>query len=125
VWHRLQDKNRITYQVNGEHPVFAQFREHLPESLSKDFVRVLALIGATLPMDALYGDMGNEPEKVSGNEVDDDTLGHAVRTAFRALRGMDLVRDDIVDRLQFAEPFRSNWQRTEQVLRTIPDQLES
>jgi hypothetical protein len=121
VWNRVQDKNQIVYEVNTKHPVFADFLARLPDNLAKDFRNVLDLVGAALPMDALYLDMGSEPEKVRGNDVDDDTLSHAVRTAYAELRRSDFARGVIVEMLGFAEPFRSNWSRTEHVLAAIPN----
>lgn len=119
VWNRIQDKNEITYRINPEHPVLVDFVARLPEELAKNFLKVAELIGATLPMDALYADMGNNPDKVTGNEVTDDTLTHAVLTAYEQLRRSGVTRAEIIDMLHFAEPFQSNWQRTETVLGTI------
>lgn len=121
VWNRVQNKNAITYQLNAEHPVIAAYMARLSPDLSRDFLKVIELVGATIPIDALYADMGNEPEKVSGNEIADDTLGLAVMAAYEALRVSGMPRTSIVDLLELAEPFRSNWTRTEIVLATIPN----
>jgi hypothetical protein len=101
--------------------VLADFMARLSDDLARDFLRVVELIGAALPIDALYADMGSEPEKVSGNRIADDTLGHAVRAAYEVLHRSGLARATIVEMLGFAEPFRSNWSRSEQVIGTIPD----
>lgn len=120
VWSRVQDKNQITYKINVAHPVFMDLATRLPGDLERSFRSALELIGATMPIDAVYADMGSEPNKVAGNELDDETLAHAILTAFRTLEdsGQDRVR--IVEMLEHAEPFRSNWPRTERLLANIP-----
>lgn len=119
VWSRMQDKNQIKYKINLEHPVFDDLAKRLPNDLAGSFRNALELIGATVPMDALYADMGSEPDKVARNELDDETLGHAIRTAYRTLQESALDHAGIVDMLHFAEPFRSNWPRVERLLATI------
>jgi hypothetical protein len=123
VWNRVQDKNEITYRVNPDHPVFVDFQTRLSEDPGKYFPNVLDLIGASMPLEALYSDMGSEPQMVTGNTVSDETLSHAVRTAYAELRRSRLDHGAIVEMLSFAEPFRSNWNRTEQILGSIEDEV--
>lgn len=125
MWNRLQSKNEITYELNREHPLLATFVARLPDDLMGDFLKIIELVGATIPVDALYADMGNDPEKVSGNHVADQTLGLAVETAYHELERTGLDRASIVELLTYAEPFRSNWSRTEVILRDIPDMQEN
>ena len=113
VWNRLQNKNEIFYRVNPDHPVIENFRKRLPDELQSEFARILELTGATLPMDALFSDLGGTPEQVTGTAISDDTLSHAVVTTVEKLRESGRSADEITEMLRFAEPFRSNWDRTE------------
>lgn len=116
VWNRLQNKGEIVYQMNREHPVLAEFMSKLPPDLTGEFLRIVELAGSTLPMDALFADLGGSPEKVAGNTTSDETLQYTVDTTVRRLRESGVSDDDIAEMLRFAEPFRSNWQRTEALL---------
>ncbi len=116
VWSRVQNKNEIVYRINSEHPVFQDFASRLPGELVKDFNRILELAGATLPMDALFADMGGAPEKVAGNTISDETLRYTLLTTMKNLRAAGIKQEVISDMLKMAEPFRSNWKRTEEII---------
>jgi hypothetical protein len=116
VWNRIQDKNEIVYRINSEHPVLADFIARLPANLKADFFRVVEIAGSSLPMDALFADLGGEPDKVTGNATSDETLRYAVNTTCKLLVESGVKMDDIMDMMRLAEPFRSNWQRTEEIL---------
>lgn len=119
VWNRVQDKNQIFYRINPEHPVFVDFASRLPEELKDDFSRVMELTGSTLPMDALFADLGGSPERVTGNTISEETLRHTVLTTVKRLKDAGVPEEDLPDMLRLAEPFRSNWSRTEEFLDRI------
>ncbi len=116
IWNRIQDKNEIVYRINAEHPVFSDFISRLPEALKSDFLRVVEIAGSSLPMDALFADLGGEPDKVTGNATSDDALRHAVNTTCKLLVDSGIRMDEVVEMMRVAEPFRSNWKRTEEIL---------
>ncbi|MHB8267467.1 ATP-binding protein [Bradyrhizobium sp.] len=116
VWNRVQDKNEIFYRINSDHPVLADFRDRLTDDLKRDFSKVVELFGSALPMDALFADLGGAPEKVSGNTMSEDALGHTVITTVTRLRESGIPMDDMITMLKVTEPFRSNWQLTEEIL---------
>jgi hypothetical protein len=116
VWVRIQDKTEVVYRLNTQHPVFAEFLDRLPQNSDGDFVKVLELIGATLPVDALFADFGGEPEKVHGQSVSDDALFAAVKTTYRRLLDAGTEADSAREMMHLAEPFRSNWQKTQEYL---------
>ncbi len=119
VWSRVQDKNEIVYRINAEHPVLVDFISRLPDELKNDFLRVVELAGSTLPMDALFADLGGEPEKVRGTAMSEEALHHAVVTTVKQLRDASVKPDEISEMLMHAEPFRSNWQQTEKLIGQI------
>lgn len=116
VWMRLLSDNQIMYRLNEEHPVLADFQERLPKNLVGDFHQVVEIAGSALPMDALFMDLGGEPEKVAGTKLDDQTLRYALTKSYDALTAKGLGKDEIAGMLRAAEPFRSNWERTEEML---------
>lgn len=116
VWTRNQDKGEITYRINHDHPVLTDFLTRLPSHMRRDFLRILEISSAALPTDALFADMGGEPEKVGGNVTSDDTLRYAALTTYRALLESGLVPEDVLAMMRVAEPFRSAWARTEHIL---------
>lgn len=119
VWVRIQDKGQIIYRINRDHPVIVDFISRLPEQLAKDFLKIVEIAGSALPMNALFADLGGEPDKVIGEITSDETLSHAVATTYRKLREAAIDRDEIVAMLRVAEPFKSNWKRTEELLATV------
>jgi hypothetical protein len=112
VWNRLQNKNEIHYRLNPDHPVIESFRNRLPDHLKGEFARIMELAGSTLPVDALFADLGDSPEKITGTAISDETLCHAVALTVERLCESGRSTDEIKDMLRFAEPFRSNWDRT-------------
>lgn len=116
VWSRVQDKNEIVYRINPDHPVFEDFFTRLPKELKSDFLQVVELTESTLPMDALFSDLGDQPENVASNTASDETLHHTIVTTVKRLRETGTKMETILDMLRVAEPFRSNWERTEELL---------
>lgn len=119
VWSRMQNKNEIVYRLNPEHPVIAQFTSKLPSDLKTEFLQVLELAGATLPMDALFADLGGEPERVAGNALSGEALQYTVETTMHKLREAGFERHDIMEMLRVTEPFRSNWENVEAIIQKI------
>ncbi len=115
VWSRTQDKGEIVYRINQEHPVLADFMSRLPSEVQHEFPRLLEMTSAALPMDALFADMGGEPDKV-GNVASDDTLLYAALATYRVLLESGILAEEVIGMMRIAEPFRSNWSRTEEIL---------
>jgi hypothetical protein len=116
VWNRVQLNNEITYRINPEHPVFVDFLSRLPDALKTDFLRALEIAGSSLPMDALFADMGGNPDRVNASPASDEMLRHAILTTYRQLVETGVETGDAKLMMQAAEPFRSNWMRTEAIL---------
>ncbi len=119
VWNRMQNKGEVTYCINEKYPMIADFSQRLSQDLRTDFLRVLEVAGSTLPMDALFADLGNSPGKVGGNAISDESLHQALQTTVKQLREYKVSFDEIKEMLQFAEPFHSNWDRTEVLLERL------
>jgi hypothetical protein len=119
VWNRLQDKNDIIYRINREHPVIASFVAGLSPEQNDAFNRLMELVGSALPMDALFADLGGEPDKVSGNVISEETLRSVVATTADRLRQSGILLPEITEMLRITEPFRSNWSATEKLLEAL------
>lgn len=121
VWTRVQDKNQIRYQINRDHPVIAVYLSRLGNGLLSEFTRVLELSESTLPMDMFFADMGSSPDLIAENTTPDETLRHAVYTTAAKLREAGVTTGELIEMMQCAEPFKSNWERT----RGLLDDLEA
>ena len=123
VWQRVQDKGEIRYQLNRDHPVVVEFVSHLDEKMKRSFEQILELTGAGLPLDALFADIGAQPECVSGEAMSPDTYEKTVATTYLHLISKGLQQDDVVDMLRVTEPFRSHWPTTESILARLTKEL--
>jgi hypothetical protein len=121
VWNRIQDKNLITYKINSKHPVVDDFIKQLPENLCNAFHRILELTESALPLDTLFADIGNAPESVSVCETTDETIDYVINTTIKKLRDGGISWDDITEMMQVAEPFSSNWDYTQDVIKEIAE----
>ena len=124
VWRRVQDKNEISYSINPEHPVIADFAACLPEDLKRHFDRVIEMTSAAIPVDSLFADISAQPEKIAGAAISDDGLSHVIDTTYRTLSDGGIAGEDILEMLRVAEPFRSNWETTQRRIETIRASLE-
>lgn len=122
-WNRIQDKNEIFYRINSEHPVISDFLDRLPIELKPEFTRIMKLTGSTLPLDALLADLGGIPENVRGESITTEELKHSLLTVVGKLRDSGLSLDDITEMLRLSEPFRSNWEFTEELLGGLPEEI--
>ncbi len=116
MWRRLQDKNEIRYCVNLEHPVVLAYRDKLPEDLRSDFIRVLEVVGASIPIDSVFADTGGQPDQVMGQSISNGALDQATITSYNHLLSLGLANTDIVAILRSTEPFRSNWEVAQRML---------
>ena len=91
----------------------------LPPELHDEFRYIVDLAGSALPVDMLIADLGGEPEKFSGVEIADEALAHSVLTTVERLREFGTEDQEITEMLRVAEPFRSNWARTEHLLKSL------
>ncbi len=119
VWRRIQDKNEISYSINPDHPVIADFAARLPEEMKHDFHRVMEMTSAAIPVDALFADISGQPEKIAGANISDDSLNHVIATTYRTLFDAGISGDEILEMLRVAEPFRSNWEATQKQIDAI------
>jgi hypothetical protein len=124
VWQRRQNGNEISYCLNPEHPVFADFSERLPDDLKTGFRHVLEMAATSIPIDALFADISAHPENVSGTDIGDDTLEHVVETTFAALLTTGVATEDAVEMMRVTDPFRENWEIVSQQIQKMMEHHE-
>lgn len=122
VWQRLQQQNEISYRLNPDHPLFVSLKDRLAEDTRDDFSKIIEMVGATLPIDALFADVSGHPGSVTGAAMSPEAMEHAVIATFKQLLLVeDLSRKHILEMLRAAEPFRSHWELTQRVIRQIEE----
>ncbi|MDE2837959.1 MAG: ATP-binding protein [Chloroflexota bacterium] len=116
VWTRVQNKNQILYRINDEHPMIVGLLSRLPVEACGDLLRIIEVAGTSLPLDALFADLGGGTDSVVSSATSEEALRYAALATFDHLMKTAKSRDDALTIMQVAEPFRSNWQRTVQML---------
>jgi hypothetical protein len=116
MWQRILKDNDITYSLNKEAPPIDQFTARLPRELKAPFEELLKSISAGLPMDALFADLAGSPDQIKAEFLEEETLMTLVAATVRALRATSADLDTVLDMCRSAEPFRSNWERSEALL---------
>lgn len=116
MWHRVQAGGEISYRPNINHPAFAGFADRLPEELRQGFINCIALVGASLPVEALHADMAGVAEQIVPDRVDEETLVQAVQMTLSVLRAQAKELTDIKSMMKDVDPFRSAWEDTERII---------
>ena len=73
----MQNKNEIVYRINDDHPLVVDLLARLPAETRGDFLRIIEVAGASLPMDALFADLGGDMESVVSSATSEETLRYA------------------------------------------------
>ena len=119
VWIRSQNKNRISYGLNAEHPLLSGFMRRLEDDLADDFRKLVALVVSTLPVEALYADVSANSESVMPQALDPNDFAEIVKQTWRGLRHSGLSTSDARSRMRTAEPFRGRWVDAETVIESL------
>ena len=83
------------------------------------------MTGAAIPVDALFADVSGQPEKVSGGTISIESLEYATAETFKTLSQSGLAYEAIAEMLRMTEPFRSNWERIEEVIGKIAGEISA
>ena len=119
VWTRTQNKNRISYGLAFNHPVFTSFMQALEPVTERKFRKLIDLIITTLPIDALFADISTAPENVLAPALDAESFAEIVKSTYLPLRRGKLPRDQIESMMSSAEPFRSRWPEAREVIESL------
>ena len=124
VWTRSQDKNRISYGLDTEHPTLSAFAARLDAGMVDEFRRIIGLIASALPIDALYADVSAMSESVVAQAMDSDDFAEVVRAIWGVLRKRGLSSADAGARIRSADPFRTRWEETVEAIRAVEGEEE-
>ena len=124
VWARSQNKNRISYRLNLDHPVLTSFADRLDRDGVREFQMLMRLVASSLPLDALFADVSASPRGVAAPDLDAKSLERVVRTTWRTLQDGGLSGPEIEEVLRSAEPFKSSWERLAEVMEKLQVQEE-
>lgn len=119
VWTRSQDKNRISYGLDTAHPLFSAFEARLDADDADEFRKLLGLVVATLPVEALYADVSASSEAVVAQGLDPGDFAQIVEATWCVLAKRGLPPTEIEQQMRSADPFRSRWEETEKVIRAF------
>ena len=119
VWRRVQDKNRISYRIDEEHPVLAAFRDRLEPGKAPEFERLLKLLASAFPFEALHVDVSANPEEVGHPQIGPEDLRCIVSSMWQILRRRGLSPAEIQEWMRSADPFRTQWVETYGILDDI------
>lgn len=124
MWSRIQAEGQIRYRPNIEHPAFSDYAESLPPELRRGFFNCIALVGASLPIEALHADMAGTAEQIVPDCVDEDTLAQAVKATLSVLLGARKDIKEIMSLMKYVDPFRSAWDDTQRIIAATIDMKE-
>ena len=116
VWVRVQDKGQVYYRINDQHPIILRLLEHLSPEGRGELNRIIDVAGASLPMDAIFADLGGDNSDLLSTTMDEETLRFAALTTFTHLLRITNSRDGAIAMMNSAEPFRSDWNRTVHII---------
>ena len=116
MWNRVQADGQIRYRPNIEHPAFSAFADSLPAELRNGFFNCIALVGASLPVEALHADIAGTAEQVVPDRIDEASLVQAVRATLQVLTGAGKEISEIIALMKDVDPFRSAWDDTHRII---------
>ena len=119
VWTRSQDKNRISYGLDFEHPLFSAFKSRLDEETAEEFRKLVGLVVSTLPIEALYADVSASSESVVPQTLDTEDFEEIVETIWHILRKRGLSSEDTEAWMRSADPFRSRWSEAANAIQAL------
>ena len=119
VWTRMQKDGIIVYRPDVEHPALEQFSDSLPPEFRQGFANCIALVGGSLPVEALHADFAGSAEEVHADVVDVDTIRQTLEAMVPRLQAQGCDMEQIFMILRQLEPFRSAWDMTERLLETL------
>jgi hypothetical protein len=73
LWIRIEERGSIRYEINRDHPLIAAVLAG-DGTGDANIETLLEGLQATLPLEAMFSDYGNEPQSVAQSKLDDDQL---------------------------------------------------
>lgn len=116
VWERTLSGSAISYRISSDHPSIVALAARLAEDELADFRRVLEIVSASVPAEAIAADLSATPHEFRSPAAHDDTMRYATETLFTHLRSAGMGIDGIRATCRATEPYRSSLELCERVL---------
>ena len=117
-WLPMQVQNEISYRIDPEHPILAEFRDQLPDADHQArFRNILTMLSATFPFEMLFAHMGSHPHRVFGGAADDpEELVSQLQQAVDALRAIGQPPAAIAATIEQWGLVKGEWEQARQVI---------
>ncbi len=119
VWRRRQDKSRINYCLNEDHPALTKFVHQINEKQCVEFKKILRLIETTIPIDSLFIDYSADPRAISQQIESSETFADLVESTYTSLENEGICSSEILTMMEVVDPFRENWAETLRIINYI------
>ena len=117
LWNRRRDGDHITYEINTKHEAITAMRaaSTLPRQ-NRAIDRALSLIAASLPLDAIFSDLGSSPTDIKVPTLDQETLRISMQNIASKLLAQDLPKEQIRELILAIPHFKGDLSAASRVL---------
>lgn len=113
MWQEYHSHGNKSYKINTENPVIQTLIDSLENDQKTMLNDIFELIENGLPIDTIYADMMQEPEKIKQDEIDIELLRKSAFTYWDLMEQEGLSEDTIAERMIANEPFSKYTEFTE------------
>ena len=116
IWSRTATHDGISYSVNKLHPYIANQLSSTPPAEKKKFIKILHVIEAGLPLDALFIDLTSNPATIHNPHLNTAELKNLVTLTINRLLAINLSLEEATSLLQMMEPFKEQWSEVQSLI---------
>ena len=117
VWRRRAVAGNVVYELNREHPLLKQLLQSATPGQEEQLRNAISLIESRFPRDMFYNDFANDPRQIQSPELEEEDLASMLDTFISFLCPDGILRPEMMENLLSTEPFSSNEELTESLLR--------
>ena len=117
-WSKRKHGETVKFEVNLDHSVAKECLSSIENPNDrKKLLHFLTMIGATLPVDSIFVELGDREQDLRQGTVETDALVQEFERCCRALRDQNFENEEIGEILKITEPFKSNEEAIEHLIR--------
>lgn len=117
VWTRRASAGTIVYEINREHPLLKKLLESVPSEQKEQLENMISMVEGSFPVDLFFHDIASKPERVQRPEFEEEGLERMLNTFIEFGAPDGIPNPEMIDTLLSTEPFFSNKEVTEMLLR--------
>ncbi len=117
VWDRRAVGGTIIYKINREHPLLLDFLEKIPSEHREYFRQIVTMFENSFPRDMFFNDVASIPEQVDSPSFDEKGLELLINLFIENWSLVEKSNSDLASKLSTVEPFASNIDLTEKILK--------